>query len=105
MIAPVRRLLAATVGWLALSAFAPPVPAQYVQFATTEIYLAADEAVREAYIAGMVDTLLAHNLAPDWLSECVSTLWLRTHPLEHRFSLPTTFVTAMERYCSREVPW
>ena len=95
---------------------AGPLPAQYVQFATTETYLAATEPVREAYIAGIVDALLANQIAPDWLADCIVSrrlrelrsgfdLWLRANPTEQRFALPTTFVTAMERYCSRPVPW
>lgn len=99
-----------------VAAAGPPAIAQYVQLATTENYVAAEEAVREAYIAGIMDTLMAYEMAPEWLPECVTShrlrelrsgfdIWLETHPLEHRFSLPTTFITAMESYCSRPVPW
>ena len=110
------KLRAVAGALILLIGTAGPAPAQYVQFATTETYLAATEAVREAYIAGIVDALLANEIAPDWLSDCIVSrrlrelrsgfdLWLQANPVEQRFALPTTFVTAMERYCRRPVPW
>ena len=111
-----RRLRCGTLALALVAAGVSPAAAQYIQLATTENYVAAEEAVREAYLAGIMDTLMAYDMAPEWLSDCVTShrlrelrsgfdIWLETHPLEHRFSLPTTFIAAMEHYCSRPVPW
>ena len=87
-----------------------------MQFATADSYLAATDDVRDGYVAGLADTLIAFDLAPEWFESCTSRLrlremrsafdrWLLNHPAESRFSLPSNFVTAIDSYCSRPVPW
>jgi hypothetical protein len=100
---------ALAIAW-APGAPGPPARADYVQYATTESYLAAGEAVRDGYVAGLIDTLYAFEAAPEGLGRCVEVMrlrevraafdrWLRNHPGEWRYSLPSNFVAAVESMC------
>ena len=99
-----------------LAAVSMPATADYRQFATTASFLGAPEEVREAYVAGIADALVAHRVAPPWMEACLTQLtvremraaferWLRRNPDEHVFALPTTFAVALDDYCSNPVPW
>ena len=112
--APSRTFKGAALALLMLAG--GPAQAEYIQFATADSYLAAADEVRDGYVAGLADTLIAFDLAPEWFQSCTSRLrlremrsafdrWLRNHPAESRFSLPSNFVTAIDSYCSRPVPW
>lgn len=103
-------LCAAAVTGAVIAAAAGPARSDYVQFATTESYLAATESVRDGYVAGLIDALYAFELAPAGLDDCVSVMrlreirasfdrWLRNHPGEWAYSLPSNFVAAVDDLC------
>lgn len=95
----------------------PPVSAaaagddtRYYQFATTQSYLAASETMRTGYVAGLTDSGLAFKIFPESTASCLSVMrlreiragfdrWLRNHPVEWRFSLPSNFAIAMRDLC------
>ena len=90
-----------------------PVTAQdetYAQFATTGSYLDASDELRDGYVAGLVDAIIAFDLLDRSTIHCVSAmrireirshfdLWLRNHPVDWRYSLPTNFRRAARRFC------
>lgn len=87
-----------------------PAAAQFIQYGTTRNYLAASEAVRNGYVAGLLDSLYVHGLMPRTLHDCTATLrlaqirelfdtWLRNHPTQANYSLPSTFTVALEQAC------
>jgi|GEM_PF-2016971 len=112
---PVRRPRAGGMAALAAAvaiawAPGPAAATDYMQFATTESYLAAGDTVRDGYVAGLIDTLYALRAAPEGLDRCVAGMrlrevralfdrWLRNHPGEWRYSLPSNFVAAVESMC------
>ena len=103
---------------VALLLLAGPAQAQrsYQQFGTVDSYFSSVEEVRDAYVAGIADALVAFRLAPRSLEECLAQLrvremrsaferWFRRNPDDVQFSLPTVFVDALTDYCRNPVPW
>ena len=83
---------------------------RYFQFATTQSYLAATEDLRNGYVAGLLDTIIALGPVQSPIPGCIETmrlqdiradfdLWLRNHPVEWRYSLPTNFLIAIRGFC------
>lgn len=82
----------------------------YLQFATSASYLAAGSSIREGYVAGALDTLIALDQAPDWLVPCIGTMrisdiretfddWLERNRPQRIFSVPTNLVVALDEAC------
>ena len=82
----------------------------YLQFATSASYLAAGSSIREGYIAGALDSLIAFDLAPEWMVPCVGTMnvsdiretfddWLERNRPQRIFSVPTNLVVALDEAC------
>ncbi len=87
-----------------------PASAQFIQYGSARNYLAAGVAVRDGYVAGLLDSLYVHGLMPRNLYDCTATMrlgqireifdtWLRNHPTQQSFSLPSTFTIALEQSC------
>lgn len=83
---------------------------RYYQFATTRSYLSASESMRTGYVAGLLDGALAFGLLPEATASCLTVMrlreiragfdrWLRNHPAEWRFSLPSNFTIAIRHLC------
>lgn len=109
---PLRALaLCLSLLWCAIGP--APVLAQdgrYSQFATTQSYLDAPENLRNGYVAGMLDTVIAHGIGEHPINSCVLSmrlqdiradfdLWLRNRPVDWRYSLPTNFLVAIRGFC------
>lgn len=82
----------------------------YLQFATSTSYLAAGSSIREGYIAGALDSLIAFDQAPGWLVPCIGTMsifdiretfddWLERNRPQRMFSVPTNLIVALDETC------
>ncbi|NBC32750.1 MAG: hypothetical protein GVY13_08750 [Alphaproteobacteria bacterium] len=98
------------LGALAVSNQAGAQADRYYQFANTRSYLAASDTMRTGYVAGLMDAALAYGALPDATASCLAVMrlreirsgfdrWLRNHPAEWRFSLPSNFTIAMRGVC------
>ncbi len=87
-----------------------PASAQYTQYANARSYLAAGEAVRNGYVAGLMDSFHANGLMPPELAACTAPLrigqiraifdgWLEERPAQWSFSLPTLLIDALHQGC------